>query len=88
MSRLKHRMSVDFPEPDRPITTNTPPSGTSKLTSRTAATQPVRASSSARGRSASGEPTTRSAFGPKTFHTPRHEIIGADPSPTGAHPTG
>ena len=79
MSRLMQRTRVDFPEPERPITTNTLPSGTSKLTSRTAATQPVRASNSARGRSASAEPTTRSACGPNTFHTPRHEIVGVPP---------
>ena len=64
MSRLIIRTSVDLPEPDRPMTTKTSPGATSNETSRTAATQPVFARSSARGRSASGEPTIRSAFGP------------------------
>ena len=62
------RTSVDLPEPDRPITTNTSPSGTSKLTSRTAATQPVRASSSARGRSASAR--VDDALGVRPEHLP------------------
>ena len=62
--RLIIRTSVDLPEPERPITTNTSPGATSKEMSRTAATHPVFSSSSARGRSASGVPTTLSAFGP------------------------
>ena len=41
ISRVRHRTSVDFPEPDRPITTNTSPQPTSKLTSRTATAHPV-----------------------------------------------
>jgi hypothetical protein len=36
-SRLMHRTSVDFPLPDRPITTNVSPGRTSNDTSRTAA---------------------------------------------------
>src|SRR6266446_2134024 len=76
MRPLRHRTSVDLPEPESPMTTKTQPLGTSKLTSRTAATQPVRASSSARGRSASAESTMRSGCGPNTFQTPRHEIVG------------
>ena len=58
------RTSVDLPLPDRPITTKTSPGMTSMSMSRIATTQPVLASSSARGRSASGEPTMRSALGP------------------------
>ncbi len=62
--RFNIRTSVDFPEPERPITTKTSPGLTSKDTSLTAATQPVFSKSSPRGRSASGVPTIRSAFGP------------------------
>ncbi len=58
------------------MTTKTSPGHTSIETSRTATTQPVRARSSARGRSASGEPTSLSPFGPKTFHTPSARIAG------------
>ena len=46
ISRVRQRTSVDLPEPDRPITTNISPGATSKLTSRTAAVQPVRSISS------------------------------------------
>ena len=62
--RLSMRTSVDLPDPDSPMTTKTSPWPTSKQMSRTAATHPVFASSSARGRSASGVPTMRSALGP------------------------
>ncbi len=34
MSRVSSRTSVDLPEPERPITTNTSPGATSKATSR------------------------------------------------------
>ncbi len=64
ISRVTVRIRVDFPLPDSPMTTNTSPGATSNETSRTAATQPVFSSSSARGSSASGESTMRSAFGP------------------------
>ena len=70
------RTSVDLPEPERPITTKTSPGQTSNETSRTAATQPVFARSSARGRSASGVPSTLSARWPKIFHTPSARISG------------
>ena len=70
------RTSVDLPEPERPITTNTSPGQTSNDTLRTAATQPVFARSSARGRSASGVPRTLSAWRPKIFHTPSARISG------------
>ena len=52
------------------MTTNTSPGQTSNETSRTATTHPVFSRSSPRGRSASGEPTSRSPRGPKTFQTP------------------
>ena len=74
MSRVRQRTSVDLPLPDRPMTTNTSPSATSRSTPRTAATLPVCASSSRRGRSASGASTIRSGFGPKTFHSPLTEM--------------
>ncbi len=61
--RLSMRTSVDLPEPDNPITTKTSPWATSNETSRTAATHPVFASSSPRGRSASGVPTMRVGLG-------------------------
>ena len=80
------RTSVDLPEPERPITTNTSPGQTSSETSRTAATQPVLARSSARGNAASGVPITWSAFEPKIFQTPLARITGSRPAPfeTGA----
>ena len=62
ISRISVRTSVDLPEPERPITTNTSPGQTSSETSLTAATQPVLARSSERGSSASGVPTIRSAL--------------------------
>ena len=48
ISRVRHRTSVDLPEPDRPMTTKTSPGETSKFTSRTAAVHPVRSISSRR----------------------------------------
>ena len=69
INRISVRTSVDFPEPDSPMTTNTSPGQTSIETSRTAATHPVLARSSPRESSASALPTTRSACGPKTFQT-------------------
>ena len=41
ISRISVRTSVDLPDPDSPMTTNTLPGLTSSETSRTAATQPV-----------------------------------------------
>ena len=70
ISLISVRTSVDLPEPERPITTNTSPGYTSNDTSRTAATQPVFSRNSARGRSASGVPITLSALRPKIFQTP------------------
>ena len=77
ISRINVRTRVDLPDPDNPITTNTSPGQTSNETSRTAATQPVLARSSARESSASGLPTTRSAFGPNTFQMPSARISGS-----------
>lgn len=79
MSRVRQRTRVDLPEPDRPITTKTSPLRTSKVTSRTAAVQPVRSRSSAADRSASAEPGTFAAAfcGPKTFHRPSTAKTGA-----------
>ena len=76
ISRMSVRTSVDLPDPDSPMTTKTSPGQTSSDTSLTATTQPVFALCSARGRSASGEPTSFSGFGPKTFHTPSARIAG------------
>ena len=70
------RTSVDLPEPESPMTTNTSPGQTSIETSRTATTQPVFSRSSPRGRNASGEPTSRSPRGPKTFQTPSARMTG------------
>ena len=74
MSRLRQRTSVDFPDPESPMTTKTSP-GDVELTSRTAATQPVRASArrAEDRRRASDEP---SACGPNTFHTPATRVVG------------
>ena len=78
VERVRQRTSVDLPEPDRPITTNISPCPTSKLTSRTAAVQPVRSISSRRESAhSSGDPGTFSAFGPKTFHSPSAEMAGS-----------
>ena len=68
MSRVSSRTSVDLPEPDRPITTNTSPGATSNETSLTAMTQPVLACRSLRERSASAVPMIFSAPFPKIFH--------------------
>src|SRR3954465_14298751 len=89
MSRVRQRTSVDLPEPDNPITTNTSPGATSKLTSRTAAVQPVldirsRRDSAVRSASAG----TRSAFGPNTFHNSRTEISGSADVVTCRPPSG
>jgi len=43
-----HRTSVDLPDPDKPMTTNTSPGATSKETSRTAIVLPVLARNSVR----------------------------------------
>ena len=59
------------------MTTKTSPSVTSNETSRTAATQPVFSRSSCRESEASGEPTMRSACGPYTFQTLRHETVAS-----------
>ena len=48
--RMSVRTSVDLPEPESPMTTNTSPGQTSSETSLTATTHPVFARSSARGR--------------------------------------
>jgi hypothetical protein len=76
ISRISVRTSVDLPEPDRPMTTNTSPGQTSSETSRTAIVQPVFSRSSEGDSSASGVPMTRSARAPKIFHTPRAASSG------------
>ena len=81
ISRISVRTSVDLPEPDSPMTTNTSPGLMSIETSRTATTQPVLRCSSERERSASGEPMILSAPGPKTFQMPSARTSG---SPFGA----
>ena len=75
--RISVRTSVDLPEPERPMTTNTSPGQTSIETSRTAIEQPVFSRSSARERSASGVPTMRSSCGPKIFQTPSARMSGS-----------
>ena len=70
ISRVSSRTSVDLPEPESPITTNTSPGRTSNETSLTATTQPVLACSSLRDRSASGVPMILSALAPKIFQSP------------------
>ncbi len=67
ISRVRQRTSVDLPEPDRPITTNTSPGATSNDTSLTPTTQPVFSFRSARESSASGVPRTLSQLRPKIF---------------------
>ena len=74
------RTSVDLPEPDRPMTTNTSPGQTSIEMSRTATTLPVFSRSSARDRSASGVPITLSAFLPE--HLP--DALGTEQRVAGA----
>src|SRR3954469_1590755 len=73
---MRVRTSVDFPEPESPMTTKTSPGQTSNDTLRTAATQPCFSRSSARPSSASGVPTTRSALRPKIFQTPPTRMSG------------
>ena len=87
ISRISVRTSVDLPEPERPITTNTSPGYTSNETSRTAATQPVFARSSPRGRSASAVPITLSALRPKIFQIPSARMSGARRSGSQKRPT-
>ena len=71
ISRVRHRTSVDFPEPDRPITTNTSPQPTSKLTSRTATAHPVFFLMSwTLSLSMLSSHATSEALVPKTFHSP------------------
>ena len=41
LDEARQAANVDFPLPDRPMTTNTSPSATSRSTSRTATTLPV-----------------------------------------------
>jgi hypothetical protein len=78
ISRVRQRTSVDFPEPDSPITTNISPGATSKVTSRTAAVHPVRSSSSRLlNAHSSGLAGTASAWGPKTFQRSRTAITGS-----------
>ena len=67
ISRVSRRTSVDLPEPDRPMTTNTSPGATSNETSLTPTTQPVFSFRSDRERSASGVPMILSPPGPKIF---------------------
>ena len=86
--RISVRTSVDLPEPERPMTTNTSPGQTSSETSLTAATQPVLARSSERGSSASGVPMMLSAFGPKIFQTPLARMMGSTPAPFDAWRAG
>jgi hypothetical protein len=64
MSRVRQRISVDFPLPDSPITTNTSPGATSMSMSRIATTLPVCVCSWRRGKSANSDPTICSGFGP------------------------
>ena len=62
---------MDLPEPDRPITTNTSPQPTSKLTSRTATAHPVFfLMSCTLSLSMLSSHATSEALVPKTFHSP------------------
>ena len=71
MSRLRQRTSVDLPEPDRPITTKTLAFG--HVEADVAHGQHVAAPGQlGPGQVGAADPTTRSRFGPNTFHTPRH----------------
>ena len=70
------RTSVDLPEPDRPMTTNTSPGDLEAHVADGRDASGLRRSS-ARGRSASGVPTILSALGPKTFQTSSTVISGS-----------
>src|SRR3954451_11710483 len=74
MSRVRHRMSVDLPLPDRPITTKISPGSTSNETWRTAIVEPVLRRKSALGSSGGGALILPSD-GPKIFHRLRTEIV-------------
>ena len=79
ISRVSRRTSVDLPEPDRPITTNTSPGATSKETSRMPTTWPVFSCSSLRDSWASSVAMILSARGPKIFQSPSTWTAGVSP---------
>src|SRR6185369_12215249 len=74
MRRVKQRISVDLPLPDRPITTKISPGATSNETSRTAIVEPVRSRKSWLDSSVGGDTSLPSA-GPKIFQRLWTEIV-------------
>jgi hypothetical protein len=65
-----HLMSVDLPEPDKPITTKVSPLATSKDTSRTPTVHPVSVSTSALVAPVAHSSMARCGCCPKTFQAP------------------
>src|SRR3712207_8902295 len=82
-SRLSNRTSVDLPEPDSPMTTNSSPRSTAKLTSWTASVAPVRRRISERPRPSSASRKASCSRAPKTLVRPETRSTGdatsADP---------
>ena len=79
--RDRQRSRVDLPEPLRPMTMKISPSGTSRLTSRTAPTRPAAASASASGVARSFRKV--SASWPNSFQIWRQEsFTGCCPAPS------
>ena len=80
MSRDRHRMRVDFPEPESPITTKVSPRSTEKEASRTATRQPVCSSTSWRLVDLVSSALAAATLLPKIFVTPLH-TRGVSPIP-------
>ena len=74
ISRIRQRMRVDLPLPERPMTTNVSPRDTSKLTFCRATTQPVSSWISALVLSAYSGVMTDLGFFPNTFHSDRTDM--------------
>src|SRR3954453_3156490 len=83
MSRLSSRTSVDLPDPDSPMTTNSSPRSTAKLTSCTASVAPVRRRTSSRPTPSAASWIASRSRPPKTLVRPETRSTGgvtsADP---------
>src|SRR5690606_11303501 len=77
MSRVRQRIRVDLPDPERPMTTKISPGSTSKETSRTATVHPVASRTVSRSWRSYSLPMMPSAFLPKIFHRLRTENFGS-----------
>ena len=77
--RFTARSSVDFPEPDRPISTQISPGATASVAPATPTTWPVSARISSRVRPASRSGNTFFGVGPNTMSTASNETAGVAP---------